>query len=101
PQVIANGLESRLIDVLGHHLRDGLLIRGPGSETRFPLPEGAIAIGDREQADMRHVVEHRDRRIEQAIAEGLFEIGQREQLLAQVRTVLYLEAPDAGDPGET
>src|SRR5262249_31678313 len=39
----------------------------------------------------------RDRGVEQAIAEGLFEVGQREQLLAQLRAVLQPETADAAD----
>ena len=46
---------------------------------------------------MRDVIEHRDRRIEQAIAEGLLEIRQRQQLLAQFRAVGELEAAHAAD----
>src|SRR5262249_34904793 len=37
------------------------------------------------------------RRIEQAIAEALLEIGERKQLLAQLGAVLQLETPDAAD----
>src|SRR3954462_9396047 len=46
---------------------------------------------------MGHVIEHRYRRIEQAIAKSLLEVGQRQQLLTQLRAVLQLEAPDAAD----
>src|SRR3954453_21622357 len=46
---------------------------------------------------MGDVVEHRHRRVEQAIAEGLFEIRQRQQLLAQFGAVLELEPPDTTD----
>src|SRR5262249_11559173 len=46
---------------------------------------------------MRNVVEHRDRRVEQAVAEGLFEIGQRQQSLAQLRAVLQFETAHATD----
>jgi len=49
------------------------------------MPKRPVTVGDRQQADMRDVVEHRNWRIEQAIAEGLFEIGERQQLLAQFR----------------
>ena len=93
----ADGLESGLIDLLADHCRELAALGRPRRETRFPMPERAVAVGDGQQANMRDIVEHRDRRIEQAIAEGLFEIGQRQQLLAQFGAVLELEASDAAD----
>src|SRR5581483_1372785 len=91
------GLEPGLINLLGDHLADAPRVVRFGREARFPVPEGAVAVGDRQQADMRHIVEHRDRRIEQAIGKGLLEIGEREQLLAQLRAVLQPEAAYAAD----
>ena len=46
---------------------------------------------------MGDIIEHRNRRIEQAIAESLFKIGERQQLLAQFGAVLELEPPHAAD----
>src|SRR5260221_2022879 len=61
------------------------------------MPESAGAVGDRQQPDMGDIVEHRYRRIEQAITKTLFEIGKRQQLLAQFRPVLQLEPAHAAD----
>jgi hypothetical protein len=47
---------------------------------------------------MGDVVEQRHRRIEQAVTEGLLEVGECEQLLAQLRSILQGEPPDAADP---
>ena len=54
---------------------------------RSPLPDGTVAIGDGEQADMRHVVEHRHREsrfttrpedrdgLTQMVAEQIYQAG--------------------------
>ena len=96
-QMPADRVEARLIDLLADHLGHLRFLARPRGEARLPAPEGAVAVGHRHQPHMRHVVEQRDRRIEQAIAEGLLEVGQREQLLAQLRAVLEAEAPHAAD----
>ena len=96
-EVPADRLETRLVDIFRDHVGDAVLVLRPRREAGFPVPEGAVAVGHRQQADVGHVVEHRDRRIEQAIAEGLLQIRQRQQLLAQLRAVLQLEAPDTAD----
>src|SRR6185437_13546326 len=77
--------------------RSGVSRPGPCREARFPLPECAVAISHRQQPDMSGVVEERDRRIDQAIAEALIEVGERQQLLAQLRAVGELETADAAD----
>jgi len=77
-------------------------LNGQRGETRLPMPERPVTVGDRQQTDMRDVVEHRDRRIEQAIAEGLFEVGERKQLFAQSEPSLSLNRrtqPTRSRPG--
>src|SRR6202011_1382323 len=86
-----------LVDLLADHFSDLGGFSGPRGETRLPMPERPVTVGDRQQADMRDVVEHRDRRIEQAIAERLFEVGERKQLFAQFGAVLELEPAYATD----
>src|SRR5262245_59526105 len=95
--VAADRLEARLVDLLADHRRPlGLAPRRRG-EPALPVPERAVAVGDGQQADVRHVVEERDRRVEQAVAEGGLQVGERKQLLAQLRAVLQLEAAHAAD----
>src|SRR5262249_17483407 len=86
-EVLADGLEPGLIDLLADHLGQALLFASPSSKARFPMPEGAVPVGHRQKSHMRHVVEKRDRGVEQTIAEALLEVGEREQLLAQLRAV--------------
>ena len=93
----ADRLEAGLIDLLADHFGDLCRVGGPRREARLPMPERPVAVRHRQQPHMGDVIEHRNRRIEQAIAEGLFEIGQRQQLLAQLRAVFQLEAPHAAD----
>ena len=95
--MFAHGIEARLIDLFAHHRDEPLFLARAGRETAFPMPERAVAVGDGQQADVRDIVEERDRRIQQAIAEALFEIGERQQLLAQFTAVRQLETPDAAD----
>src|SRR5688500_3847726 len=45
-------------------------------EAAFPMPETAIAVGHRQQADMRDVVEEGDGRIQQTIAVAHLQIGE-------------------------
>src|SRR5262245_35377796 len=61
--VPADRLEARLVDLLAHHLGHDCLLAGARREAALPLPEGAIAVRDGQQADMRHVVEEGDRGI--------------------------------------
>src|SRR5580658_3307635 len=95
--MLADGLEPRLIDILADHFGQALLFARRGCEARFPMPEGPVAVGDWKKSHMRDIVEKGDRRIEQAIAETLLEIGQREQLLAQLRAIGKPEAAHAAD----
>ena len=97
PQMAPDRVEPGLINLFANHLGDSRRFSGPRGEARLPMPEGPVTIGDRQQANMRDIVEHRNRRIEQAIAEALFEIGQRQQLLAQLGAVLQYEPPHAAD----
>src|SRR5262245_18350134 len=95
--VTANCLKARLVDLLTHH-RDHLdLAAGRRGETAFPVPEGTVAVSDGQQAHVRHVVEERDRRVEQAVSERHLQVGQCEHLLAQLRTVIELKAAHAAD----
>src|SRR6266481_5076835 len=96
-QMPANRLEAGLVDLFADHRSELRRFSGPRGEARLPMPKRAVTVGDRQQPDMRDVVEHRNRRIEQAIAEGLFEVGERQQLLAQFRAVLQFEAAHAAD----
>src|SRR5882757_479519 len=93
----ADGVETRLVDLFADHRDQPGFLAGAGREAAFPMPEGAVAIGDRQQPDMGDVIEQRNRRVQQAIAETLFEVGQRQQLLAQLAAVGELEAADAAD----
>src|SRR5687767_8965016 len=68
--VTADRLETRLVDLLANHRRQLGLAARRRREAALPVPEGAVAVGDGKQAHVRHVVEQRDRRVEQAVAEG-------------------------------
>src|ERR1700752_2109853 len=96
-QMPADRLKPRLVDLLAHHLGHRGVLARPRGKARLPAPEGAIAIRHRHQAHMRYVVEQRDRCVEQAIAEGLLKVRQREQLLAQLRAVFEAEAGHTAD----
>src|SRR6202048_4676354 len=97
PEMPADRLETGLINLFADHFGELRGLRRPGREPRLPMPKRPVTVGDRQQADMPNVVDHRNWRIEQAIAEGLFEIGERQQLLAQFRAVLQFEPPYAAD----
>src|SRR5262245_15714210 len=95
--VASNRIEARLVDLDAHH-RDHLRsLAGASGEARFPAPERAVPVGHGQQPHVRHVVEQRNRRIEQAVAEGLLEVRQGQQLLAQLRAVLQAKAAHATD----
>src|SRR6185436_806214 len=93
----AHGLHAGDINLFPDHASEFFLAARWGGEAAFPVPETAIAIGHRQQPYVRDVVEEGDRRIQQAIAAGHLEIGQREQLLAQLVAVLKREAADTAD----
>src|SRR6185295_1260503 len=93
----AHGLHAGDINLFPDHAGELFLAPCRGSEAAFPVPEAAIAIGHRQQADVRDVVEEGDRRFQQAIAASHLEIGQREQLLAQLVAILKREAADTAD----
>jgi len=59
-------------------------------------PNRSGHVGDPAAGDMRDVVEHRNR-VSADIAEGLFEIGESQQLLAAIQSVLQFEPPHAAD----
>src|SRR5262245_19253627 len=48
--VTADRLEARLVDLRAHKLRHSRLLAPAGAEASFPAPEGAVAVGDRQQA---------------------------------------------------
>src|SRR4029077_5125652 len=93
----ADRVETGLVDLFAGHCSDLGGFSGARGEARLPMPERPVTVGDRQQADMRNVVEHCDRRIEQAVAEGLFEVGECEQLFAQFGAVRELEPAHAAD----
>src|SRR5665213_38976 len=95
--MLADRSEAGLVDLLANHLDQPLFFAGASRKTAFPMPEGTVAVGDRQQADMGDIVEQRDWRIQEAIAETLFEIGERQQLLAQFAAVSQLEPTHAAD----
>src|SRR5262245_21001853 len=95
--VTTNRLEPRFIDLFAHHLGHLGLAAGRRGKTALPVPEGAIAVGDRQQAHVRHVVEKGDRRLEQTVAERHFQVGQGQQLLAQLRAIIELETAHAAN----
>src|ERR1700729_1225366 len=96
-QVLAYGVEARLKDPVADHVGHGLLVPGTGGEPRLPMPERAVAVGNRQEPDVGDIVEQGDRGIEQAIAEALLEVREREQLLAQLRSVGKLNPAHATD----
>src|SRR5262245_991502 len=93
----ADRFEAGHIDVFAHHPRHRLGLASARREPALPAPERAIAIGDRHQAYMRHIIEERNRRIQQAIGKRLFQVRERQQLLAQYRAVLENKPPHAAD----
>src|SRR5215470_341702 len=82
--VTADRLEARLVDLFAHHLNHLGLAPGQRGETALPMREGAITVGDGQQVHVRHVVEEGDRRVEQAVAERHLQVGQGDELLAQL-----------------
>src|SRR5690242_19073068 len=88
----AHGLHAGDINLFSHHAGELFLTPRRGGEAAFPVHEAAIAISHRQQAYVRDVVEEGDRRIQEAIAAGHLQIGQREQLLAQLVAIAKREA---------
>ena len=66
-----NGGEARVVDVLADHPRHLLFLALARGKRTPPFPERAVAVGDRREPHMGDVVEQRNRRIQQAIAEKL------------------------------
>src|SRR5260370_8995805 len=89
----ADRVKTGLIDLFAYHFGEFRRFSRARGEARLPVPKRAVAVGDRQQPDMRHIVEHRNWRIEQSIAEGLFEFGERQHLLAHFSAVLKFEPP--------
>ena len=87
--------KARFINVLANHPRHLLLLALARRERAAPFPERAVAVGDRRQSHMGNVVEQRNRRVHQAIAESLFKIRQSQQALAQLGTVAQEETARA------
>src|SRR4029079_3714505 len=75
----AHGFHAGDINLFSHHAGELSLAPRRGGEAAFPVPEAAIAVGHRQQAYVRDVVEEGDRRIQEAIAAGHLEVGQCEQ----------------------
>src|SRR3979490_151869 len=74
PQMTADRLETGLIDLFADHFGDLRRLRRSRGKARLPMPKRPVTVGDRQQADMRGVVEHPHLRVPQAIGGGLLEI---------------------------
>src|SRR5688572_19520892 len=55
--VVADGLETRLVDLLADHRGQLSLAAHRRGESALPVPECAVAVGYGQQANVRHVVE--------------------------------------------
>ena len=94
---LSHGAEAAFVDIFADHARELRFASCRRVEAGFPVPEGHVAVGHRRKADMGDVVEQRHRRVEQAVAECHVDVGQGEQLLAQLRSVGEVEPPYAAD----
>ena len=62
-QAFADRVEPCLIDLFADHFRQAPLIVGPGREAALPVPESSVAVGHRQKADVRHIVEQGNRSV--------------------------------------
>ncbi|KWT78971.1 hypothetical protein APY03_5183 [Variovorax sp. WDL1] len=94
-QVAPQVLETRLVHALRHHLAQLALHAGRRGKARFPMPEGAVAVGHRLQRDGGHVALQRHRRLDDAVGALVLAVRQRQQLFADAVAVPKREAAHA------
>src|SRR5690606_12279017 len=96
-EALLQGVEAALEDTVADQVGQlaGALRRAV--ELGRPLGEGAVAVGHRRQLDPRDVVLDAHRRLQDRIAEVVVEVGEAEQLLADVAAVLEVEVAHAAD----
>ena len=93
----AQVLEAGLIDAPRNHLAQLAFHAGRRRERRFPVPERAVAVGDRLQGHRRNVALQRHRRLDDAVGRSVVAVRERQQLFADAVAVLQREAADAAD----
>ena len=62
--------EPGVVDLLGHQPHQPVALVGGWRESGAPFPEGGVRLGHRPQADLRHVADQRQRRLEEAVGEA-------------------------------
>ena len=94
-QVAAQVLEAGFVDASGHHLAQLGFHAGRCGEARFPVPEGALAVGHRLERHRGHVALQRDRGFDDAVGALVVAVVQRQQLFADAVAVLQVEVAHA------
>ena len=89
--------EARLDDLLAHETLEPHALLRRWFEGGLPFHEAGIVARYWPQAHTRHVFPERRRRLQNAVAEASLCVGQKQELLANVRAILEPKVADAAN----